>query len=321
MTTSRLLAALSADNFISGTRLGELLGVSRTAVWKQIQQLEQLGIEVITQRQQGYKLAAPLSLFNKAVIGQQLKENASQLELKLFSTLGSTNDEAKQLLAAGKTSKLLVLTEMQTSGKGRRGKSWVSPFGSNLALTLGFKIDADISSLQGLSLALAVELQECLNEFCSIDLGFKWPNDIYLNNKKLCGILVEVGGDFSGPFNLVLGIGLNLTKSNQFNSIEQPFICLEEAGFIIDKNLLAARLAIRIEKMLPEFLTKGFAAWQEKWNKQHLWYGKQAVLINGANKKQVEIKEVNSHGELMVINEDGQLESINSGELSLRLIE
>lgn len=316
-----LVRLLSTEIFKTGTELGAELGISRTAVWKQIQQLEQLGIEIITKPQQGYKLAKSINLFNELLLKQLLIENKSNLDLYLFSSLGSTNVEAKNLLNSPEVKSVLVLTEMQTAGKGRRGRTWQSPFGQNLAITLGAKIDTDISKLQGLSLAIAVELKESLNKFAAIDVGFKWPNDIYVNDKKLCGILVEVAGDFSGPFSLIMGIGLNLKSSSAFNSIDQPYICLDELGIEFDKNLFAIDLAVRLEKMISKFLNKGFQAWQARWNKAHLWKDKQAEVIHSNLSKRVTLKQVNSDGALLVINSEGNEEVINSGEISLRLAE
>lgn len=324
-----LITYLAAGKFITGTQLGKHLNISRTAIWKQVQQLEGIGLDIIVNKQQGYRLAKPLSLLDANVIQQHLTEQNSSLKLSLFPSIDSTNLEAKRQLTAlnGKQEKLLVLTEMQTAGKGRRGKNWVSPFGQNLALSLGFKLDVDIAKLQGLSLAIAVELNACIEELGGSNLGFKWPNDVYLNNKKLAGILVEVSGDFSGPFNLIIGVGLNLHSTSGFKQIDQSHAFLEDILPKINRNLLAANLAIKLEKLLDKFVITGFEPWQESWNNKHLWQNKSAVILNGANlnnidnaAQEVTLGGVNEFGELEVITSQGEHQVINSGEVSLRLV-
>lgn len=316
-----LIKLLSNGQFQTGTQLGELLGVSRTAIWKQVQQLPSLGLEIITKKNDGYCLAQPLQLLDIERLQAQLLAAHSSLALSFSPVIDSTNTELARRLAKGETAAPhLLLAEMQTAGRGRRGRDWFSPYAASLSLSLSFQVEGGANVLQGLSLAVGVVVKQVLEQQGVGGVQLKWPNDLYLNNAKLGGILIELSGDFSGPCNLVVGLGLNVFRPQQLVTLDQPvaFLSDVDAGLTLCRTRLAADLALALEQLLKNYAQQGFKPWQERWNAAHIWAGKKAFIITPAQQVPVTLGGVTDTGELQVMYDDGSPGIINAGEVSVR---
>lgn len=317
-----LIKLLSNGQFQTGTQLGEQLGVSRTAIWKQVQQLPSLGLDVITKKNEGYCLAKPLQLLDVELLEVQLLAANSALALNFYPVIDSTNAELARRLAAGETRQpLLLLAEMQTAGRGRRGRDWFSPYAASLSLSLSVQVETGANALQGLSLAVGVVIKEVLEQQGVKGVQLKWPNDLYLNNAKLGGILIELSGDFSGPCNLVVGVGLNVFCPQQAlpAELDQPVAFLSGLnGVELCRTRLAAELALALEQLLSDYAKEGFIPWQAKWNAAHIWAGEKAFIITPAQQVAVTLGGVTNMGELQVTYEDGSQGIINAGEVSVR---
>lgn len=317
-----LIKLLSNGQFQTGTQLGEQLGVSRTAIWKQVQQLPSLGLDVTTKKNEGYCLAKPLQLLDVELLEAQLLAANSSLALNFYPVIDSTNSELARRLAAGETRQpLLLLAEMQTAGRGRRGRDWFSPYAASLSLSLSFQVEGGANVLQGLSLAVGVVIKQVLEQQGINGVQLKWPNDLYLNNAKLGGILIELSGDFSGPCNLVVGLGLNVFRPQQPIPLEldQPVAFLSDLnGVELCRTRLVAELAVALEQLLSDYAKEGFIPWQAKWNAAHIWAGEKAFIITPAQQVAVTLGGVTNTGELQVIYEDGSQGVINAGEVSVR---
>ncbi len=317
-----LIKLLSNGQFQTGTQLGEQLGISRAAIWKQIQQLPSLGLDVITKKNEGYCLAQPLQLLDTVQLEAQLLAANSALALNFYPVIDSTNAELARRLAAGETRQpLLLLAEMQTAGRGRRGRDWFSPYAASLSLSLSVQVETGANALQGLSLAVGVVIKEVLEQQGVKGVQLKWPNDLYLNNAKLGGILIELSGDFSGPCNLVVGVGLNVFSPQQAlpAELDQPVAFLSDLnGVELCRTRLAAALALALEQLLMSFTLQGFEPWQERWNAAHLWAGEKAFIITANQRVAVTLGGVNALGELQVTYADGVEGFINAGEVSVR---
>ena len=186
---SELLNILNDGEFHSGEDLGQVLGVSRTAVWKQLQALEAMGLQLESVKGKGYKIPNNFELLSHDQINLNINKQArSQLNrLDIYQTLDSTNKVANQLVQeqSDTVSGTVILSEYQTMGRGRRGKNWVSPFAANLYLSMVWDFDQGASALQGLSLAIGVAVSRALKQLKIEGVKLKWPNDIYINHKKL----------------------------------------------------------------------------------------------------------------------------------------
>jgi len=312
-----LLQILSDGNFHSGEELGTQLGVTRAAVWKQLKKLEALNIPLSSVKGKGYRLSDAIQLLDEDVIKNNVSGRLDCLEVLLNTE--STNSYLLDKASDHMGKRYAVLSEKQESGRGRRGRTWVSPFGKNIYLSMLWSFGGGIGSLEGLSLVIAIAVERALTELGVDDAKLKWPNDVYLNNKKLAGILLEVSGEYSGFCQVVIGIGLNVNLSEfDAENIDQPWAQLSEHLKDADRNLIASALIENLIKAIEEFDKHGFAPFKEYWTERDAFLNKEVDLILPNLTRSGISKGVNGKGELLLQTEMG-LETINAGELSLRL--
>ncbi len=316
----KLLELLADARIVSGEQLGITLGISRNAVWKHLQQLRKLGLEIESVSGRGYQLQTPLELLDKALILDALDQQSIKLpgELILQTQTGSTNDDLNKLSSAQQHGSV-ILAEYQSAGRGRRGRSWVSPFGHNIYLSMGWQFEHGVSQLAGLSLLAGLCIIRALHTFALNDVGLKWPNDV-LRRKgsayaKLGGCLIEINGDVTGPCQATIGLGLNLKLPDQVE-IDQSWTDLSDHSEI-SRNALVAEIISQLLKVLPVFSTQGLGPFVEEWNQYHAYAG-ETVSLSGP---QLEITGtaigINPQGAILLQNK-GEIETIHSGEISLR---
>jgi len=204
-----LLKLLKDGRFHSGQALGAALGVSRSAVWKQLQQLEvEFGLVIHKVRGRGYQLASPLVLLSELEIAAATP--STSWPVHVYDSIDSTNAEALRLVGKGVVAPFVVVAERQTAGRGRRGRQWVSPFAENIYYSLLLRIDGGMRQLEGLSLVVGLAVLQALRELGIAGAGLKWPNDVLVDNKKIAGILLELVGDPADVCHVVLGVGINV---------------------------------------------------------------------------------------------------------------
>ena len=314
-----LIKVLADGQCHSGQALGQLLGVSRAAVWKQLQSLQGLGLVVHSQAGRGYRLAQPISLLSAEIIEGFLTAGRPWLAaLTCFDSIDSTN---AYLLRQANTSTIggnVILAEQQTAGRGRRGRRWITPFGGSLCLSVGWQLEQGVSALEGLSLAVGVVVVEALQSLGVTGLSLKWPNDLLLAGRKLGGILLEIGGDLSGQCHLVLGLGLNVAMSpEQGAEVDQPWAAVSEQLPDYNRNQLAACLLDAILPLLATYPTDGFHPYRERWQALHA-YRNQAVLVLRGGEELVGIcRDLDVTGALCVETPEGMVR-LQGGEISLR---
>ncbi|MFT3790967.1 MAG: biotin--[acetyl-CoA-carboxylase] ligase [Rudaea sp.] len=269
-----LLAALSADRTLSGAELARRLGVTRAAVWKQMEQLRELGAPIEAAAGRGYRLAWPLELLDTGRIRDGLGA-ATRKRLQTLAVhwqIDSTSTELQRRAAAGSDMIEVCLAETQTAGRGRRGRAWQSPLGGNLYFSLLRHFEAGMAALSGLSLVAGIAVVDALADCGVAGVGLKWPNDVLVDGRKLAGILVELGGEFLGPCHAVIGIGINLRLPPQARArIDQPAIDVAAlGGEMPSRNRLAACLIERLVAALDRFEMQGFAASVEAYARHDL---------------------------------------------------
>jgi BirA family biotin operon repressor/biotin-[acetyl-CoA-carboxylase] ligase len=263
-----LLCALRADRAVSGSALAASLGVTRAAVWKQIRGLRALGAPVEAVAGQGYKLAWPFEKIDADAIRAQLgrAEFDPPLRRRLRNIavhwrVDSTNTELLRSAAAGAPDLSVCLAEMQSAGRGRRGRSWISPLGTNVYFSLLKRFQGDMGALSGLSLAAGVALAQALEDCGAAGIGLKWPNDAVVDGRKLAGILVEAGGEFLGPCFAVIGIGINLRLPRDADTGQPATDLARICGDAMPpRNRVIACVAARLVDALDRFAIDGFAA-------------------------------------------------------------
>jgi len=317
---STLLELLKDGRFHSGQALGQALGVSRSAIWKQLQLLEaELGLVIHKVRGRGYQLATPITLLSSAEIGSSSISSGSW-DIRILDSIDSTNAQALRSIEEGSVAPFLVLAERQTVGRGRRGRKWVSPFAENIYYSLVLRMDGGLRQLEGLSLVVGLAVMHTLREYGIPGAGLKWPNDVLVGQKKVAGILLELVGDPADVCHVVLGIGINVNMQSA-EEIDQEWTSVRlESGKVIDRNQLVARLNEVLVSYLERHRLNGFSAIQHEWEQAHLWQGRAVSLIAGVNKIDGVVLGIDRQGALR-LSVEGEEKTYSGGELSLRLRE
>ncbi|WP_122318562.1 bifunctional biotin--[acetyl-CoA-carboxylase] ligase/biotin operon repressor BirA [Pseudomonas cichorii] len=312
-----LLRLLADGEFHSGQVLGDVLGVSRSAVWKQLQQLEaELSVEIHKVRGRGYRLAHPISLLSSSSISQS--GLPSGWSVHVASSIDSTNAEAVRLIGQAAAMPMLVLAERQTAGRGRRGRKWVSPFGENLYYSLALRVDGGMRQLEGLSLLVGLAVMQVLRDCGVKGAGLKWPNDVLVGKRKIAGILLELIGDPADVCHVVIGVGINVNMQSSAD-VDQSWTSLRlETGVLSDRNDLAVRISQKLDALLARHREQGFAAFQAEWEQGHLWQGCAVTLLSGVEVVEGIVLGVDVLGALR-LDVAGVEKSFSGGELSLRL--
>lgn len=309
-----LLMLLADGQFHSGEQLGEQLAVSRAAVSKHIQALKNLGLEVYSVSGKGYKLAVPLQLLDQHRLSRELAPN----RVELVPVIGSTNEYWLASLAKLNNGDICV-AECQTAGRGRRGRPWISPFGGQLIMSMYWLLEQGMAAAMGLSLVVGIAAVEALEAQGFTGVELKWPNDLYLNGRKLAGILVEMTSTAGGPCQLVIGMGLNLLlpQSEQVR-IDQPWADLTELGAVNDRNGLVVALSQQLQRSLELFEQEGIAAFSEQWNRLDYFNGKPVRVLMGEQEIHGIARGIDSQGALLLELENGKIKRFLGGEVSLR---
>ena len=319
----KILNALKDGKFHSGESLGELLGVSRTAVWKQLQKLEEIGLQVESVKGTGYRVANGIDLLVKDDITAHLRESNRNepRSIELFQSLDSTNKYLQEQAEKSDCSGSVVLAERQTSGRGRRGKTWVSPFAANIYMSILWDFEQGAQALEGLSLAVGVAVRRALIEVGLEDVRLKWPNDIYIGNKKLGGILLEMIGDPAGHCSVVIGVGINVSMPASIAvNIDQPWTdCSSESDAPIARSRLAALLIDNIFDILNDFESLGFAGYRDEWQEADAFKGLQGTISTPRDSVSGTVIGVDNSGAVQLKLMSGEVKSFIGGELSLRL--
>lgn len=210
MRTELLTALREADDYISGQELCNRFGVSRTAVWKAVNQLKEAGYEIEAVQNRGYKLIGIPDRLSKRELESIRKTQWAGCEIFYFPSIDSTNTKANQLAEEGYPTGTLVVAERQESGKGRRGRNWASPEGNGIFMTLILKPEINPNNASMLTLVAALAVSKAITKCTGRPAGIKWPNDIVMNGKKVCGILTEMSAQFDYVNHIVIGIGINV---------------------------------------------------------------------------------------------------------------
>ena len=315
----KILSILKDGAFHSGESLGEQLGVSRTAVWKQLQKVEEMGLQIESVKGTGYRVANGFELLCKETIVAHLSSANAQLprQIEIFQTLDSTN---KYVGERADYSTSVVFAERQTSGRGRRGKTWVSPFAANIYMSILWDFEQGAQALEGLSLGVGVAVRRALVELGLDNVSLKWPNDIYVAGKKLGGILLEMLGDPAGQCSVIIGVGINVSMPETTAAdIDQPWTDLRaESKEPISRNKLAAVLVDKIFTLLAYFETVGFAQYRDEWQAADAFKGQQGTISTPRDSISGTVVGVDNSGAVQLRLSSGEVQSFIGGELSLR---
>jgi BirA family biotin operon repressor/biotin-[acetyl-CoA-carboxylase] ligase len=315
----KLLTVLADGNFHSGEELGTILGVSRTAVWKHLQKLESCGLSIVSVKGKGYCLPSGLELLSEGRIRSALVPEAAGL-LSAFDILTVTDSTNARALACDELNghAHVWLAEQQTAGRGRRGRTWISPFGKNIYLSARWHFEGGAAALGGLSLAVGVVVAQALEDCDVFGIQLKWPNDILWQGRKLGGVLLEMSGDPAGSCQVVVGIGLNVAMPPEAaESIGQPWVDLQQIAPHISRNRLVSSLVSRLLPMLQEYPLRGFSAYCDLWQALDAFAGQNVELRTATRSVSGIAQGVDRSGALR-LSVDGEEQLFYGGEISMR---
>ena len=308
------------DGYVSGQELCRRFGVSRTAVWKVINQLKEEGYEIEAVRNRGYALKGAGDVLSEAGLLSCLKTERAGGRTVYFDATDSTNIQARRLAEAHAPHGTLVVSDRQDGGKGRRGRSWASPSGVGIWMSLILRPEIAPSSASMLTLAAALAVREGIQEETGLSPLIKWPNDLVLNGKKICGILTEMSTELMEIQYVITGIGINVNQREFPPEIRDTATSLSlEAGRSFRRSSLIAAILKAFEKDYEAFLKTGdLSLLLEEYNACLVNRGKEVCILDPSGEYRAVAEGIDENGSLLVTLPDGTRREIISGEVSVR---
>ena len=314
---------LADGKFHSGEQIAGQLDITRTSVWKKIQAVkERYEIDIHAVSGRGYRLPDGIDLLDENLISSRLSESVHSdiSPLYVFDQIESTNQFLLDCDEIGEDAFAVCLAEMQTRGRGRRGRQWMSPFGRNIQLSIACHLNMPMSKLAGLSVAVGVAVADSISEIGLPQVALKWPNDIHVNEKKLAGLLVEIKGEAEGPVKTVIGVGLNVDLPSQLiEQIDQPVTDLSSnmAGSLPVRNDIAIILIEKVTQAVREFTYKGMDDFVQRWKQYDVYLDQQVTIKNASSQVEGIYRGLDATGGLLLENHQG-ITVYNAGEVSMR---
>ena len=313
----QIIDILADGQIHSGEQLGERLGMTRAAINKHIKTLRSWGLDIQTITSKGYQLPMQINLLNK----QCIEKYVTGTQIIVESVIDSTNQymlDRIPNLQSGDT----CLAEYQSAGRGRRGRQWISPFGCNLYLSTYWKLEQGPAAAIGLSLVVGIVIAETLNKLCGNKVKVKWPNDLYMNDKKLAGILVELTGKTGDAAHIIIGIGINIGMNKSIikkdETINQAWSALTDEVENIERNELAGNIINALKKSLLIFEKQGLKPFLSRWFELDNFLERNVKLLIGNDIIVGVEKGINEQGALLLQKENGEIIPYIGGEISLR---
>ncbi|MDD3363157.1 MAG: biotin--[acetyl-CoA-carboxylase] ligase [Hespellia sp.] len=320
MKTEILKLLRESTEYISGQELCEHFNVSRTAVWKVINQLKEEGYQIEAVRNRGYHIVECPDILSREEIESQMQTAWAGRSVVCFEETDSTNNQIKKLAEAGAVHGTLAVADMQKSGKGRRGRNWESPKGKNIYMSILLRPEMNPSMAPQLTLVMALSVAQAMVEAEKIDARIKWPNDIVLNKKKICGILTEMNTEIDYINHVVIGIGINVNDDAIPKELQEKATSMMlEEKHRVQRSTLIANIMKCFEQNYETFaVRKDLSFMQEAYNEILVNCNQEVTIIGTEQQYHAVAKGINATGELIVERDDGTIEEIYSGEVSVR---
>lgn len=318
--TKILKVLRGTKDYISGQELCEQLGVSRTAVWKYMKQLKEEGYEIQAVQNKGYRLVEVPDVLGESEIKSRMNTRWAGREVYFYEEIDSTNTQAKRLAEEGAVSGTLVVSDCQTKGKGRRGRVWESPKGTALYMTLMIRPQIRPERASMLTLVIGLSVVQAIRNVLKVEVGIKWPNDVVLNKKKLVGILTEMNAQMDYIEYLVLGVGINANTKEFPPEIQDKATSLQiELGYPVNRAELVAETMKCFENYYEIFeKTQDLSGLMEAYQEVLVNYNQPVRVLEPENEYSGIARGINELGELLVERENGVVETVYAGEVSVR---
>lgn len=311
----KILSMLKFGIYCSGEKISRELNVSRTAVWKYIKKLRAEGYKIESSSHKGYSITEIPDVFTETEVKKYLKNKLSDREVRFIHETDSTNEEAKRNSKMPDGS--VFIAEIQNGGKGRRGRKWESQEGKGIWMSILSKPDISLADVSKISLAAGLAVCDTMRE-AGLDAMIKWPNDIVINKRKVCGILTELSIEKSGKNYVVTGIGINVNTMGFSQELsERATSMFLECGKKFLRAKIAASVICNYEKRCAELKTRDTESFIEDYRKMCLTLGKDVRVIGSDCEFDAYACGITSGGEL-IVEKEGKKIVLNSGEVSVR---
>lgn len=321
MLKTKVLKILQeTDGYISGQSLCEMFGVSRTAIWKVIKKIKEEGYQIESVQNKGYHLVNSPDLLSKSEILNHLQTEILGKETYAFDEIGSTNVYAKELGEQGKAHGTLVVSETQTDGRGRRGRSWTSPKASSISMSVLLRPQIMPDKASMLTLVMAHAVLKALDELKIGQVSIKWPNDVLLNEKKVCGILTEMSAEPDMVHYVIIGTGINVNMDS-LPKDEAPYATSlkAESGKTFNRAELVARILFHFESSYDTFMdTEDLSNIKEEYNRYLVNMDRKVCVKERKTETTGIAKGITDDGKLLVQLDGGEMKEIFAGEVSVR---
>lgn len=321
MKTEILQILRNTDGYVSGQQLCDTLGVSRTAVWKVINQLKEEGYEIEAVRNRGYRIVEAADVLNASELKSRLHTKHIGSKVYYQSEIDSTNSWLKRLAEEGAPDGSVTIADMQSRGKGRRGRVWVTPFGTSIPFSILLRPDIRPERASMLTLVMGLCVAEAMEQLYGMEVGIKWPNDVVVNGKKICGILTEMTMQAEYIDSVIIGTGINANMQEFPEELQDKATSLRN---ILGKPVKRADIVVKILELFEEnchiFLqTQDLTGLIDKYHSFLLNRGKEVRVLQPGDEHEGVAEGIDALGNLLVIRKDtGEKEQVFAGEVSIR---
>lgn len=313
---------MNTDNFLSGESISISLGITRAAVWKHIKSLKQDGFEIESKPRLGYRLKAFPGTLDEVTLLEVMETKVMGKKLEVHEILDSTNNRAREVALRGAPEGTLIIAESQSMGRGRLGRNWASPKGKGIWMSLILRPNIPPDQASRITAIGAVAIRRALNKATDLDIGIKWPNDIIIEDKKVCGILTEMHGDIDRIYYVVLGIGINinLVRDDFPPEIRSTATSLSIAmNRILNRRKIIALVMKEIEKLYFKYVRDNdFQCILDECRKYSLTLGKKVRVVGRETAFEGFALDFDTDGSLLVKMDDGSIKKVMSGDVSVR---
>lgn len=318
---SKILSELRAqDGYVSGQQLCEAFGVTRTAIWKGIRQLREEGYQIEAVPNKGYRLISSPDSISAAEIKSRLETAWAGRELIYLDTVDSTNNYAKKLAQEGAAHGTLVVSDFQEGGKGRRGRGWMTPHSTAIAMSLLIRPELRPEKASMLTLVMGVAAARGVREVTGLDVQIKWPNDLVIGGKKICGILTELGAEMERIHYLVIGVGINANLTEFPEELRETATSLRlELGRPVDRGAVICACMKAFEEYYDKFLRQGdLSLLMDDYQRLLANCDREVRVLDPSGEYKGIARGIDRLGQLLVEKEDGTVTAVYAGEVSVR---
>ncbi|KAE9636214.1 MAG: BirA family transcriptional regulator [Epulopiscium sp.] len=318
---SKILQLLKdSDGYVSGEEISKVLGVSRTAIWKVISHLKEEGYVIESVTKKGYLLQETPDLLTEDEILYHLKTKWLGRKIVHYHQIDSTNKEAKKLAASGEKEGTIVISEEQLAGRGRLGRTWISPAGTGIWMSVILRPSIAPTDASKITLLAGLAVCEGIKEATGLPVQIKWPNDLVLHNKKICGILTEMSAEMEKINYIILGIGINVNTDSFPEDLKNTATSLKiEGEKEYDRKEIVKAILMYLEQYYELYMkNQDMEDLLEKYKNHCLTLGKEVKIIHRNEEFIGKAVDLSKEGELMVEKQDGQVITVFSGEVSVR---